>query len=65
MSVSREAWLAVVQNGDHAEETEVVTLEGLTAAPGATIEMTDGQRITLVEPAAFAAEAPSPTRRAA
>lgn len=46
----REAWIVVVQN-DHEEETEVVTLEGVTATPGATIEGTDGQRITFVEPA--------------
>lgn len=50
MSVSREAWLAVVQDGDD-QETEVVTLTGVTARPGATIETTAGQRITLVEPA--------------
>lgn len=50
----REAWLAVVQHGDdeHDQDTELVTLEGITAAPGATIELTDGQRITLVEQAA-------------
>jgi hypothetical protein len=49
----REAWLAVVQNGEEPEdqETELVTLEGLTAYAGATIETTDGRRITLLEPA--------------
>lgn len=57
MSVSREAWLAVVQHGDdeHEQETEVVTLEGLTAKAGAVIEMTDGVRVTLLEPAGKAA----------
>jgi len=46
---NREAWLGVVQNGDDPteQETEIVTLQGLHAEPGATIEMTDGRRITL------------------
>jgi hypothetical protein len=49
----REAWLAHVQNGDGPsdEETELVTLEGVHAEAGGTIELTDGRRITLVEPA--------------
>ena len=49
----RESWLAVVQDGDekHDQETELVTLEGVHAEPGGTIETTDGRRITLVEPA--------------
>lgn len=49
----REAWHAVVQHGDeqHDQEAELVTLEGLTARPGATIELTDGVRVTLLEPA--------------
>ena len=53
----REAWLGVVQDGDDpsAQETEVVTLEGLHGKPGATIETTDGRRIQLVEPAEAAA----------
>lgn len=52
----REAWLAVVQDGeDGVEETELVTLEGAHAEPGATIELTDGRRITLVSPAQAAA----------
>lgn len=57
MSAQREAWLAVVQHGDNQydQESEVVTLEGLTAEPGATIEMTDGSRVTLLEPAGKAA----------
>lgn len=50
MSAEREAWLAVVQDGDE-QETELVTLEGLTAQAGATIETTDGRRITLTAPA--------------
>lgn len=56
---AREAWLAVVQDGDepHDQETELVTLEGLTAEPGATIETTDGRRITLLEPAGAGARA--------
>lgn len=50
----REAWMAVVQSGDdeHQQETEVVTLERAHAEAGATIELTDGTRITLVEPVA-------------
>jgi len=49
----RESWLAVVQDGDGPEdqETELVTLDGVRADPGGTIELTDGRRITLVEPA--------------
>lgn len=46
----REAWLGVVQRGSR-EETELVTLEGISAEYGATIETTDGIRITLTEPA--------------
>jgi hypothetical protein len=54
MNALRESWLAVVQDGDepHDQETELVTLEGAHAEPGATIELTDGTRITLVEPVA-------------
>jgi hypothetical protein len=57
VTASREAWLAVVQDGDEPanQETELVTLEGATARPGATIELTDGRRITLLEPAALPA----------
>jgi hypothetical protein len=53
----RESWVAVVQHGDdeHEQDTEIVTLEGVRAEPGGTIELTDGQRITLVEPAKAAA----------
>lgn len=49
----REAWLGVVQDGDasEAQETELVTLTGVQGVPGGTIELTDGQRITLLEPA--------------
>jgi argininosuccinate synthase len=52
MSVSREAWLATVQNGDEISEQhdELVTIEFVDGEPR-TIEMTDGQRITLLEPA--------------
>lgn len=55
MAVSREAWLATVQNGDEASEQhdELVTIEFVDGEPR-TIEMTDGQRITLLEPAAAA-----------
>lgn len=51
MSVSREAWLAVVQNGDDPvdQESELVTIEFVDGAPR-TIETTDGRRITLLEP---------------
>lgn len=49
----REAWIAVVQDGDDPvdQETELVTLEGVTGEPGGTIELTDGRRITLTAPA--------------
>lgn len=57
MTVSREAWLGVVQDGDDDQEAEVVTLEGLVGSPGATIETTDGRRITLLEPAGETAKA--------
>jgi hypothetical protein len=55
MTVSREAWLATVQNGDEVSEQhdELVTIEFVDGEPR-TIEMTDGQRITLLEPAAAA-----------
>ncbi|HVS86418.1 MAG TPA: hypothetical protein VHD91_12390 [Gaiellaceae bacterium] len=57
---AREAWLAVVQRGDgeHEQETEAVTLTGVQALEGGTIETTDGLRITLVEPATIAKERP-------
>lgn len=53
----RQAFLAVVQHGDNPAEddSELVTLEGLTGEPGATIELTDGTRITLLEPVGEAA----------
>lgn len=54
----REAWIAVVQDGDGPEdqETELVTLEGRGhLEPGDVIELTDGRRITLMEPAGVAA----------
>lgn len=52
MTVSREAWLAVVQHGDDRSEqdTELVTVEFVDGEPR-TIEATDGLRITLLEPA--------------
>lgn len=56
MSV-RQAWIAVHQDADAIEETEVVFLTGIEAEPGATIEDTAGNRITLVEPAGEAREA--------
>lgn len=58
-SPAREAWLAVVQHGDEPADTdtEIVTLERAHAEPGATIELTDGTRITLTEPATKAAAA--------
>lgn len=55
----REAWIAVVQDGDDPvdQETELVTLDGLTGREGATIELTDGRRITLTSPAGEGREA--------
>lgn len=49
----RESWLAVVQEGDDetGQETELVTLEGVRGEAGGTIELTDGRRITLTQPA--------------
>ncbi len=54
---TRESWICVVQNGDDEtqQETELVTLERLRAEPGGVIELTDGRRITLLEPAGQAA----------
>jgi hypothetical protein len=45
----RESWLAVVQTADGEEETELVVID---AAPGCppVIELSDGVRITCVEP---------------
>jgi hypothetical protein len=53
----RQAWIAVVQDGDEPDdqETELVTLDGVHADAGGTIELTNGQRITLLEPAGVAA----------
>lgn len=52
MQSSRSAFFAVVQEADGSEESEIVTLSSeITALPGATIETTDGRRITLLEPA--------------
>lgn len=52
-----ESWHAVVQRGDgeHEQEEELVTLEGLTAEAGATIELTSGERIQLMSPVGKAA----------
>ncbi len=49
----REAWLATVQHGDgdHEQDEELVTIEGGTMRPGATLELTNGTRITLTAPA--------------
>lgn len=48
---TREAWTAVVQDAEGNEEIELVTLTGAHAEPGATLELTDGTRITCVSPA--------------
>jgi hypothetical protein len=50
--VSREAFVALVQRGDdvHNQDTEIATVEFVDGEPR-TIELTDGQRITLLEPA--------------
>lgn len=50
-----QAWIAVVQDADGNEETEVVTITSSTAREGTIIDLTDGTRITLVEPATEAA----------
>lgn len=49
MMKDRDAWLAIVQDGDDSEETELVFLDGIIALEGATIETTAGVRITLTE----------------
>jgi hypothetical protein len=50
MTATKEAFLAVVQHGDNApEETELVNVETDDAGL-LTIELTDGTRITCVEP---------------
>jgi hypothetical protein len=51
-NVSREAWLATVQDGDDVAEQhdELVTIEYVDGNPH-TIELTDGRRITLLQPA--------------
>lgn len=53
----RQSWLAVIQRGEEPADTdtEVVTLDGMSAEAGATIELTSGERITLVEAAGTAA----------
>lgn len=47
----REAWTAVVQDADGVEETELVTIERDGEGAPPVIELTDGRRITCVEPA--------------
>lgn len=45
----RQAWLAVVQEEDGDEETELVTIEAGNAGmldEGTVVELTNGQRIT-------------------
>ncbi len=51
-----ESWLAVVQDADGNEETEVVTFSARTFSgphlrAGMTLEITNGMRIVLLEPA--------------
>jgi hypothetical protein len=53
MTVDRESWLVLVQDGDD-QETELVTLDRVRAEAGGTIETTDGRRLTFVEPAGVA-----------
>lgn len=50
MPRTRESWTAVVQDADGVEETELVTIERDGDGPP-VIELTDGRRITCVEPA--------------
>jgi len=53
MAVSREAFIATVQNSEDAQDvdTEVATVEYVDGQLR-VIELTSGQRITLLEPAA-------------
>ena len=44
----RDCWLVVVQD-EEGQETELVTTDGVTVEEGATIETTDGRRITFTE----------------
>lgn len=48
-TTTRKAWTAVVQDADGNQETEVVTITDAETLP--VIELTDGTRITCVEPA--------------
>ncbi len=52
----RESWLAVVQTADGKEETELVVIDRRDGAPP-VIELSDGSRITCVEPAGQRREA--------
>ncbi len=46
----RESWLAVVQTADGEEETELVVIDREPGRPP-VIELSDGTRVTCVEPA--------------
>lgn len=65
-AVERETWVAVVQTGDeeHEQETELVTVEYRDGKPS-VIDVWNGQRIELLEPASAAAEEEHRARRAA
>lgn len=49
ISTAREAWLVLLESGDGDQETELVTLDGITVQAGATLEGTNGQRLTFLE----------------
>jgi hypothetical protein len=51
MSTIREAWLSVLQDADGREETELVTIERNTDGAPPVIELTNGIRVTCIEPA--------------
>lgn len=65
-ALERETWVAVVQTGDdeHDQETELVTVEYRDGKPY-VIDVWNGLRISLVEPATDEAEEEHRARRAA
>jgi hypothetical protein len=50
-ATTRRAWTAVVQDADGNQETELVTIVQASIDEPPLIELTDGTRITCVEPA--------------
>jgi len=55
MSTICEAWLCVLQDVDGHEETELVTIERNRDGSPPLIEVTNGIRVTCIEPATASA----------